>query len=173
MSEQFGNWELIDAEHELYENIDQSDIKFKGFVDCIIKTKNSKGKDEIWIIDWKTTGASGWDGFKQPNGKFYAKKSDFTYTSQIGFYKKFISEKLGIDLKDIKCAFIFLKRGTTQEKSIDILKVSAGPKFIEKVDKLLKQMINMVNKGMYFKNQENCKYCPFANSEHCNGHKDW
>lgn len=167
------SWECINAELDLYEQIEDTELKFKGFVDAVLRVKNKKGKELIYVIDWKTTGAGGWNGFKQSNGRFYSKKKDFTYLAQIGFYKKYVSKKLNIPLKDIRCAFVFLKRGTSQEKSIELFKVSAGPKFIEKTDKLVKNMVKSVSKGMFLKNFENCKYCPFANTEHCNGHKEW
>jgi hypothetical protein len=74
-----------------------------------------------------------------------------------------------LDLKQIKCAYVFLKRGAKAPKAIDLFTVSVGPKFIEKADKLVDQMVKNVKKGFALKNYESCKFCPFANTEHCNG----
>ena len=161
LDNQFPEWELIEAEHQLYEPIDgHDDLKFKGFVDCLLKCKDKKGKELLWVIDWKTTGKSGWYG-KQ--------RKDFLKTSQVGLYKRYISKKLGIDLKDIRCAFVFLKRGAKKEKCLDIFTVSVGPKFVEQADKMVDSMIKNVKKGFSMKNYSSCMFCPFANSEHCNG----
>ena len=163
MDNEFLEWELVDAEHELYEKIQDESISFKGFVDCIIKAKSKRGKDLLWVIDWKTTGKYGW---------IPKKKRDFLTTAQVGFYKKYISRKLEIELKDIRCAYVFLKRGASPEKCIESFTVSVGPKFLEKTDKLLNSMIKSVRKGMALKNYSSCKFCPFTNTEHCSG-KGW
>lgn len=163
MNSEYLEWELIDAEHELYEKIENEPISFKGFVDCIIKAKNKKGKEVVWILDWKTTNKYGW----LPD-----KKRDFLTTSQVGFYKKYISEKLSIDMKDIRCAYVFLKRGADSNKCIESFPVSVGPKFVDKLDKLLNSMIKSVRKGMALKNYNSCKFCPYTNTEHCSG-KGW
>lgn len=71
------------------------DIPFSGTVDFIGKIKNKKGKEEIWLIDWKT-------------GEIW---SDYKY--QISGYK-YLVEK-AFNLKINKCALIQLKgshRGT-------------------------------------------------------------
>ena len=156
----FPNWELIDAEHELYEQIEGHDVSFKGFVDAIIKVKDSKGKEKLWIIDWKTTGKAGWLG---------KKRRDFLATAQVGLYKRYLSRKLNIDLKDIRCGYVFLKRGAKAPRAIDLFQVSVGPKFIEKADKMVDSMIKNVKKGFALKNYNSCKFCPFKQSEHCNG----
>ena len=162
IDEEFPEWELIDAEHELYESIEGEDISFKGFVDCMIRCKNKKGKDLLWVIDWKTTGKAGWLG---------KKRKDFLATAQVGLYKRYIARKLDLDLKDIRCAYVFLKRGAKPEKCIDIFTVSVGPKFVERVDKLVSSMVKNVKIGFAMKNYNSCRFCPFANSEHCNGGK--
>ena len=51
----FPGWEFIAAEHALYEPVDGSDVKFKGYIDGMIRAKNKSGQDRLWIIDWKTT----------------------------------------------------------------------------------------------------------------------
>jgi hypothetical protein len=157
---EFHEWELVDAEHQLYEPIEGEDVSFKGFVDCLLKVKDKKGKELLWVIDWKTTGKAGW---------LSQKRRDFLATAQVGLYKRYIARKLDLDLKDIRCAYVFLKRGAKSDKCIDTFAVSVGPKFVEKVDKLVSSMIKNVKKGFAMKNYNSCRFCPFANSEHCNG----
>ena len=161
LDNQFLEWELVDAEHQLYEPIEgHEELSFKGFVDCLLKCKDKKGNELLWVIDWKTTGKAGWFG-KQ--------RKDFLKTSQVGLYKRYISRKLGIELKDIRCAYVFLKRGAKKEKCLDIFTVSVGPKFVERADKMVDSMIKNVKKGFSMKNYNSCRFCPFSNSEHCNG----
>jgi len=161
MDEAFPNWEIVSAEYALYENIENSEINFKGFVDCLIKCDPPRGKTPIyWVIDWKTTGPAGW---------MYKKKRDFLALAQVGLYKKYISKKLNIPIKDIRCAYVFLKRGAKPEKCIEKFTVSVGPKFITKADKMVYSMIKSVENGISLRNYNSCKFCPFSNSEHCNG----
>mgnify|MGYP003114114040 CR=1 FL=1 len=160
MNNTFPGWTLIDAEHMLYEPIDDESISFKGSIDCVIKVPGKGNKDIYWVIDWKTTGPAGW---------FYKKKREFNTLSQIGMYKSYWAKKNDINIKDIRTAFVFLKRGGKPEKCIETFKVSTGPKFLEKSDKLIKNMIYNVKKGRYMKNYYGCKFCPFKQTEHCNG----
>tara|TARA_A100001011_G_C14204911_1_gene797342 strand:- start:275 stop:1123 length:849 start_codon:yes stop_codon:yes gene_type:complete len=157
LDETFPGWEYVSAEEQLYEDIDKSELKFKGFIDCIIKTKKGK-KDVYWVIDWKSTGKAGW---------WYKKRRDFLTLSQIGFYKSYWAKKNNIPLSQIRTAFAFLKRGAEQGECIELFPVSAGPKFVEKTDKLLQSMIFTVNRGFFPKNPDNCKFCSFKNTEHC------
>ena len=159
LNETFPDWELVSAEELLYEPYNE-EINFKGFIDCILKvpTNKSKTKHVYWLLDWKTTGPSGW---------WYKKRRDFLSLSQIGYYKQFWAQKNKINLKSIRTGFVFLKRTSNPKKPIEILKVSSGPKFLEKTEKLLKTMIYNVRKGFKMKNQNSCKFCQFKQTEHC------
>jgi predicted RecB family nuclease len=53
--ETFPEWEAVDAEHQLYEAVENHPHAFKGFIDAIIKTKGKKGETLYWILDHKTT----------------------------------------------------------------------------------------------------------------------
>lgn len=54
MNETFGSdWEYIAAEFPLMETIERHEHMFKGFIDGVIKAKNKKGEEVVWIIDWK------------------------------------------------------------------------------------------------------------------------
>ena len=46
----FEDCEVISTEERLYEDVDGHDIKFKGFIDLVVKTKDGK----YHILDWKT-----------------------------------------------------------------------------------------------------------------------
>ena len=175
MDETFPEWEPVEAELPLYEPIGDSGMSFKGFVDAIIKVPKNKSKNTwtYWIIDWKTTGKGGWGGYRLPGGGWYNKRRDFNYLMQVGLYKKFVSQKLGIPLKDMRAGFVFMKRDQKPGKTLELLKVSAGPKFIEKSDKVIESMVTAVSRSLYPRNYDSCKYCPFAGTEHCNGHKEW
>jgi hypothetical protein len=158
MDENFNDWEFVAAEFPLWESIGDTGIYFKGFIDGIIKDTTKKGKDRIWIIDWKTAGPGGW---------FKDKRRDFLTHAQIVLYKSYWSRKLGVDPRDIQTAFVLLKRGAKPGKSIDLFRVSSGPKTLEKGDKLVSSMISTVRKGMFLKNRNSCKFCEFYQTEHC------
>ena len=164
MNETFPGWEPISAEVELYEPLNE-DLKFKGFIDCVIAKPKKPGSDKVeyWIIDWKTTGKTGW---------FYKKKKEFLSLAQVGLYKNYWASKFGIPVKDIKAGYVFLKRGAKPGKTCELLEGAASPKFIEKTDELVKKMISNVQKGVKLKNYNNCTFCAYKGTEHCNG-KGW
>ena len=157
MKQNFGDWEYISAEEKLYEDMPGYELKFKGFIDAIIKS-NINGKEKYWIIDWKTTGPRGW---------YTDKRRDFLTQAQIGLYKKFWSEREKIPLNSVGCGYALLKRNTKQEKTAWFMTVSVGPKFITKADKLIESMVKSVNKGLNLKNRSNCRFCSFYQTEHC------
>ena len=100
MQLQFPNWELVEAEHQLYEPIEgHDDVKFKGFVDAMIKTTDGKGKELLWVVDWKTTGKAGW---------LSKQRRDFLKTAQVGLYKRYLARKLDMPLKDIRLSLIHI-----------------------------------------------------------------
>lgn len=160
----FENWTCISAEHALYEPIENHDIKFKGFIDGMIRAKNKRGKDCLWVIDWKTSSSRGWRT---------EKKQDFLVQAQIALYKSYCSQKFEIDPKDIKCGFVLLKRGSKQGKSCELVEISAGPVMLEKSNKLVSSMINGVMSGIAVKNRMSCTYCDFKSTDSCPGSNDF
>ncbi len=88
-------------------------------------------------------------------------------TAQLILYKHFWAKKHNIPLKDVRCAFVLLKRGAKPGKVCDIVKVPVGPKTYEKGIKLMRNMIKSVRRGMYLKNRHSCKFCPYEGTEHC------
>ena len=126
LDKEFNGWECFNAEEELYEKIESASVplSFKGFIDGVLKVPKKRGEGfEYWIIDWKTAGAGGWRRDK---------KQDLGMTAQLILYKHFWAKKHNIDLKDIRCAFILLKRAGKKGKICDIVKVSVGPVTYEK-----------------------------------------
>ena len=159
LDKEFPGWETVKAEEQLYEPIEGFDIHFKGFIDAIIKVPKKRGTGyEYWIIDWKTAQSYGWRR---------EKKQDILMTAQLILYKHFWSIKHDIPLKDIRCAFVLLKRGGKPGNMCDIVKVSVGPKAIEKALKIMRSMIKNVYKQFNLKNRNSCTYCPFKDTQYC------
>lgn len=157
LNETFPDWELVSAEEPLYESIEKINTKFKGYIDCIIKIPY-KDSYKYWVIDWKTSNGRGWS---------YDKQRDFKTQAQVILYKKFWGEKFNIMYKDIQCGFVLLKKVKTVGKACQLIKVSSGPKNLDKSSKLVRSMIKTVEKGFYLKNRNSCMFCEFKNTEHC------
>jgi ATP-dependent exoDNAse (exonuclease V) beta subunit len=157
MDTTFPNWTTVSAEHQLYEPIPADSVKFKGFVDAVIESDYRKNKRKIWILDWKTAGAYGWNSWK---------RRDFLVQAQIALYKKFWRIKQNYECSDVGAGFVLLKRGA-KKNPVDFFKVSVGPKTEEKSEKLLRSMLKTVRTGLFIKNRNSCKYCPFYETKHC------
>lgn len=158
MDENFGNWKTIEAEHALYENIQGSEgEKFKGFIDAIILSEID-GKKKAWIIDWKTSSARGWNR---------QKRQDFLMQAQLMLYKSFWAEKMMLRSKDISCGFVLLKKNTPVHKTVELIKVSAGPSSMEKSQKLVRSAIKGIKAGLVMKNRDACRFCEFKGTPHC------
>lgn len=159
LEKKFPGWEYMAAEELLYENVDKSDVKFKGLIDgvLVVPTKvRNKVKKFIWIIDWKTS-AWGWSP---------QKKSDPMVQSQIILYKHFWSVKHGVDPKDIRCGFVILKKSGKGDLC-ELLPISVGPVAISRSLKILNNTISGMKRGIVLKNRNSCKYCDFYQTEHC------
>jgi hypothetical protein len=155
----FHSWKMIDVEHELYEQVDGlNEIRFKGFIDAILLTKDEKGKKKVWMLDWKTASPRGWDPQKQ---------RDFMMQAQLMLYKTFWAAKMDLDLKDIACAFVLLKKNTKPEKCIQMIPVSVGPKAVDRSQKLLRSAAKGIQSGMALKNRDSCKFCEYRGTEYC------
>jgi len=158
LDETFPGWEPVSAEEELYEEIENKLVKFKGFIDVIIRVPRKNGTWKYWILDWKTAKSYGWD---------QRKKRDFLTQAQVILYKHFWATKNNIPLKDVGCGFILLKRGGKPGNMCDLLKISAGPKMMEKSRKMVKSMITSVRRGFFVKNRNSCMFCDFHDTPHC------
>lgn len=158
LDETFPDWEFVSSEESLYESTDCGETKFKGYIDCIIRVPH-KGKYVYWILDWKTANGRGWSLEKQ---------RDFSVQSQVILYKNYWQlRNLEVPIKDIKCGFVLIKKVTKPEKACQLIKVSSGPKSIEKANKMVRSMITNVTKGFYLKNKNSCMFCEFHNTDHC------
>jgi hypothetical protein len=157
LDDTFHDWECFDAEEMLYEEIDNHDQKFKGYIDAIIKVKGKKDKDIYWLLDWKT---ASW-GWRRD------KKQDFKVQMQLVLYKNYWSKKHNIPLKDIRCGFVLLKRSGKDGSRCELVTVSAGPKTISKAEKNINNMLISIKRKMFLKNRNNCRFCPYKDSQHC------
>jgi len=155
----FPNWEVVKAEEELYEKISRKSMNFKGFIDAVIKVPKKNGDGYIyWILDWKTAGAYGWRR---------EKKQDILMTAQLILYKHFWARKHNIELKDIRCGFVLLKRGGKLGKICELVTVSVGPKTLSRGIKMMNNMISSVSNNIFLKNRDSCRYCSFKDTKHC------
>tara|TARA_Y100001937_G_scaffold119372_1_gene175036 strand:- start:2667 stop:3470 length:804 start_codon:yes stop_codon:yes gene_type:complete len=154
----FGKFKLISVEENLYEDIEgKIEKKFKGFVDLVIYTPDTK---KFHVIDWKTC-SWGWDS---------RKKTDKMITYQLSLYKHFWAKKHGKSYKDVTTHFALLKR-TAKKSNVEIFKVTNGEKKIGNALKLLDKAVYNIDKCNYVKNRLSCygKYgvCEYYKSKHC------
>lgn len=154
----FPDWQPVMAEEELYEKVPELDIKFKGFIDVIIKTPRKNGTWKYWILDWKTASPRGWSRDK---------KQDFNMQAQLILYKHFWGTKKQIKMRDIGCGFILLKRGGKKGNVCSFVDVSSGPKSLERANKLVRSMVKSVKKRFFIKNRNSCTFCDFKDTKHC------
>ena len=151
----FDKYEVFSAEEELYEALEDTDLKFKGYIDLVVKTPDGKHH----IIDWKTC-SWGWDS---------KKKSDRIINYQLTLYKYFFAKKHNLDPKNIETHFALLKR-TAKSNNVEIFRVTSGPKKTENSLNLLKKAIYNIENKKFIKNRLTCTSgygCEFYKTEHC------
>ena len=156
LDEYFGEYEVVAAEEDLMEMIEdfpcEEKNKFKGFIDLVIKTSDNK----THIIDWKTC-SWGWDA---------RKKSDPMMTYQLTFYKHYWAKKHNVDPKMIETHFALLKR-TAKKDRVEIFRVTSGPRKTQNALKFLEKAIYNIEKKNFIKNRLACRKCEFHKTEHC------
>ena len=152
LRKKFGSYQIISAEEGLYEDLDNHDIKFKGFIDLVIKTNDGR----YHVIDWKTC-SWGWDS---------KKKSDTLLSYQLSLYKHFFAKKHSVDLDKIDTYFALLKR-TAKAKKVEIFKVSNGKVKIKNCLKQVSNSVYNIQKKNFIKNKLSCDRCEFYKTEHC------
>jgi hypothetical protein len=175
MDETFPGWEPVAAEFYLFEKIKEQTKEsryFKGFIDAVIRVPKKVRKTkkvllsevptpveyDIVILDWKTT-SWGWPT---------ERKRDFNKQLQLMLYKHFWCEKFGLDLKDVKCGFVLLKRTAKEGTSpCELVPVSVGPVALARSLQTMNSMINMVRGRRAIKNRYSCRFCQFSNTVHC------
>jgi ATP-dependent exoDNAse (exonuclease V) beta subunit len=148
----FGEFELVKTEEELYESIENYELKFKGFIDLVLKTPDGK----YHIIDWKTC-SWGWDA---------RRKSEPMTTYQLTFYKHYYAQKHGIDPDDIETYFGLLKR-TAKSNNVEIFRVTSGAKKTTNALNLLDKAMYNINNGTFIKNRLSCARCEYRHTPEC------
>ncbi len=157
MDEMFGkDWKYVASEYPLMEPIEGHNHLFKGFIDGVITATNKKGEEITHLIDWKTA------GYFWP----VSKKTDPNKTMQLVLYKHFYSQKTGIPLDKIRCAFVILRR-SKKPGNCDYVPVSVGPKALSNALESVDSMLGHVKRKIFPKNRQNCRFCPYANTPHC------
>ena len=157
MDQTFPDWKHVASEYPLYEAIEKTNHAFKGFIDLIIEAPGKKNKPLFWILDLKTT-QWGWDRDK---------KADEITRYQLIYYKNFWAKKHNVDLKNVRCAFILLKKRGKPGACCESIPVSVGDVTTGRAIKTLHNMITSVSKGIALKNRNACKWCEFKGTEHC------
>jgi len=148
----FDDCEVISTEEMLYEDIEGHDLKFKGFIDLVVKTKDGK----YHILDWKTCGW-GWDA---------RKKADKIINYQLTLYKVFWAKKHGIPLNMVETHFGLLKR-TAKKNNTEIFRVTSGKIKVKNALTFLEKAVINIKRKISIKNRLSCKYCDFYKTEHC------
>ena len=95
-------------------------------------------------------------------------------TLQLVLYKHFWAQKLKVDLSDIRCGFVLLKRTPAKDKETglkrsrcELVPVSVGDKSIANGLADLGRMLGSVKKKFYSKNRDSCRFCEYKSTVHC------
>ena len=148
----FEDCEVISTEERLYEDIEGHDMKLKGFIDLVVKTKDGK----YHILDWKTC-SWGWNA---------RRKADKIVNYQLTLYKVFWAKKHNIPLEMVETHFGLLKR-TAKKNNTEIFRVTSGPIKVKNALTFLEKAVTNIKKGFSIKNRLACKNCNFYKTEHC------
>ena len=149
----FEDCEVISTEEKLYEDMEGHDLKFKGFIDLVVKTRDGK----YHILDWKTT-SWGWNS---------RKKSDKIVNYQLTLYKYFWAQKHGIPLDMVETHFGLLKR-TAKKNNTEIFRVTSGPTKVRNALTFLEKAVINIKRKLVIKNRLSCRGCAFYKTQHCN-----
>lgn len=157
LDEKFPNWEIIDFEYPLYEDIPGTSKKFKGFIDIIFKYNN-----QIWILDFKTSTKS-WDK---------SKRSDTEKLYQVSLYKEFYCMKNGVDPDIVNVGYLLLLREkingksfSKNESSVEMFEQTSGKVKRRNAINWLKNQADGIDSGIKIMNTSTCKFCQCGKSE--------
>jgi hypothetical protein len=148
----FEDCEVVSTEEKLYEDMEGHDLKFKGFIDLVVKTRDGK----YHILDWKTT-SWGWNS---------RRKSDKIVNYQLTLYKYFWAQKHGIPLDMVETHFGLLKR-TAKKNNTEIFRVTSGPTKVRNALTFLEKAVINIKRKLAIKNRLSCKGCAFYKTQHC------
>lgn len=162
--------QVVYNEHKLQLPIDRTDgleINFKGFIDMVIKSKDGRGNPVLYIVDFKSC-SWGWDGDKRRDRDMHA---------QLFLYKHFLSKKFNIDPKQIRCAFVLLKKRPPKDTcAVEFFPVSAGPVSVQRalddINSDITEMKERYDSNTFKKNRDACTsafgdVCPYLNTDKC------
>jgi len=163
------NHELIGVEIPLNVKMDVNEnIKFKGFIDLIIKDK----RDNTYkIIDIKTS-TMGWNKYQ---------KADKTKTAQLVLYKSYYAKQFNVPVDNIRVEYFIVKRKLYEnmdfpQKRVQLFQPASGKPTMNKVNSSVDEFVrNAFNRdGSYNiereypsiagKNKKNCKWCDFKDN---------
>jgi len=158
------NMKLVGVELPIYYPVsDDSEIMMKGFLDLVFEDRD--GNIEIWDIKTSTKGWNKWQ------------KADKTKTAQLVLYKKFFSEQYGYPLDRIQVRYFIVKRKLWEEamfaqKRVQEFVPPHGKPTLNKIESSFNDdgTYNTVGEfpALAGKNNKNCRWCPFKDSELCN-----
>lgn len=163
LNETFPGWELVEAEENLYEDLQvfferHAGVSFKGFIDAVIRVPGKKeGQFLYWILDWKTANRP-WN---------LQKIKDDKTRMQLVLYKKFWTTKHNVPMKDVRCGFVTIVKTSKPGKFCKLLPVSVGDVTAGKSLIVLNNGLASIKRGMALKNRDACTWCEFKNTEHC------
>lgn len=152
LKKEFDEFEVVSVEEKLYEPISGQDLKFKGFIDLVIKTKDGK----YHVIDWKSC-SWGWN---------FKRKTDPMTTYQLTFYKHYFAKKHNIDEKNVETHFALLKR-TAKKDHVEIFRVTSGARKTENALNLMTKALYNIGKKKFIKNRLSCSKCEFYKTSYC------
>jgi len=141
-------WEVISFEIPLLEPIDGIELKFKGYIDCVLKHKT---EDRYKILDFKTC-SWGWDN---------ETKSDTAKLYQVILYKKYWCEKNNIDTKKVECAYLLLKRSPAKKdiSAIEMFDITSGDRKLNNAELWMLETLKKIFNNVKIKTVDTCKYC--------------
>lgn len=168
--EELASAEVVWNEYPLLEPIERTDgvqIKFKGFIDMVIKTKDKRGNTILYVCDFKTC-SWGWG----PD-----KRQDLNLHAQLMLYKHFLCKKFNLDPKLVRVAFVLLKKRPPKNgPPVEWFPVSAGPISVDRavnaMNSRISEMVLREKDMSYIKNRKSCvndygEKCPFLDTELC------
>lgn len=168
--EELASAQVLYNEHELKVPIDRSDdikIYFKGYIDMVIKTVDGRGTTVLYILDFKSC-SWGWSREQREDSDKHA---------QVFLYKHFLCKKFNIDPKNVRCAFVLLKKRPRKgDTPVELFKVSAGPVSVQRaLDSLnsdLTEMNRRIQSGKFDLNTNECvnrygQRCPYLETDLC------
>ena len=162
--------ELVGVEIPLDVAMDVNEnVKFRGFIDLIIKDK----RDNTYkVIDIKTS-TTGWNKYQ---------KADKTKTAQLVLYKSYYAKQFNVPIENIRVEYFIVKRTLYEnmdfpQKRVQLFTPAAGKPTLNKINGSVDEFVrNAFNAdGTYNtnreypaiagKNNKNCKYCIFKGKD--------